>query len=129
MRALLITILESLGDIPQLGSKDRHQAVTLGSYFYTSDNPLWSLTVELPAGEQFSYQYFKMDGSGTPLWDGGNRSAALHSYTVPRDCVDGKPVLIVDKWTGSGSNTTSSPAARSVLSRGSKKRLRATLWD
>lgn len=70
-----------------------------------------------------------MDGSGTPQWDGGNRSATLHSYTVPEDCVDGKPVLIVDKWTGSGSNTTSSTAARSVLSRGSKKRLRMSLWD
>ncbi|KAK7732632.1 hypothetical protein SLS63_004887 [Diaporthe eres] len=121
--------VQILGDIPQLGSKDRHQAVTLGSYFYTSYNPLWSLTFELPAGEHFSYQYLKMDGTGTPLWDGGNRSAALHSYTVPENCVNRKPVLIVDKWTGPGSNTTSSNAARSVLSRGSKKRLRMSLWD
>lgn len=43
--------------------------------------------------------------------------------------MNGKPVLIVDKWTGSGSNTTSSTAARSVLWRGTKKRLRMNLWD
>ncbi|KAL1862639.1 hypothetical protein Daus18300_008437 [Diaporthe australafricana] len=121
--------VQMLGDIPQLGSKDRHQAVTLGSYFYTSDDPLWSLTLELSAGEEFSYQYLKMDGSGTPVWDGANRSAAIHSYSVPEDCVDGKSVLVVDKWTGASSNSTSSSVARSVLSRSSKKRLRADLWD
>jgi hypothetical protein len=96
---------------------------------YTSEDPLWTLTFELPAGEAFSYQYLKMDGSGTPLWDGGNRSAALHSYSVPANCVDGKSIQIVDKWTGPGSNTTASPKARSVLSRGSKKRLSVNLWD
>lgn len=121
--------VQILGDIPQLGSNDRHQAVTLGSYFYTSEDPLWTLTFELPAGKQFSYQYLKMDGTGTPQWDGGKRSAALHSYTVPANCVDGKAIQIVDKWTGSGSNSTGSPSARSVLTRGSKKRLSANLWD
>ncbi|KAJ0109974.1 hypothetical protein J7T55_014776 [Diaporthe amygdali] len=122
--------VQILGDVPQLGAKDRHQAVTLGSYFYTSDNPLWTMTFELPAGEKLSYQYLKMDGSGTPSWDGDNRDAALHSYTIPEDCVGGKSVLVVDKWTGSGSNTTgSTTATRSVLSRGLKRRLRTDLWD
>ncbi|KAI3394402.1 hypothetical protein diail_2814 [Diaporthe ilicicola] len=121
--------VQILGNIPQLGSDDRHQAVTLGAYFYTSDNPLWSLTFEIPAGETFSYQYFKIDGRGTPMWDGGSRSAALHSYSVPGDCVGGKPVMVVDKWTGESNDSTSSSVTRSVMSRNSKKRLRANLWD
>ncbi|POS69358.1 glycosylhydrolase family 13-2 [Diaporthe helianthi] len=120
--------VQILGDIPQLGYNDRQQAVTLGAYFYTSDNPLWSLTFELPAGKEFSYQYFKIDGRGIPQWDGGSKDAVLHSYTVPSNCEETKPIQIVDKWTGSGSNDTASPAARSVLSRGSKKRLSAYLW-
>lgn len=70
-----------------------------------------------------------MDGSGTPVWDGGNRSAVLHSYSVPEDCVDGKSVLVVDEWTGVSANSTASPLARSVLPRNSKKRLRTSLWD
>ncbi|KAG8170038.1 hypothetical protein KVR01_000783 [Diaporthe batatas] len=121
--------VQILGDIPQFGSNDRHQAVTLGSYFYSSDDPLWTLTFELPAGKQFSYQYLKMDGSGIPQWDGGNRGAAPRSYTVPASCADGKVTEIVDKWTGSGSNSTASPAARSILSRGLKQRMGVDLWD
>lgn len=88
------------------------------------------MTFELPAGEKLSYQYLKMDGSGTPSWDGGSRDAALHSYTIPEDCVGGKSVLVVDKWTGGESNTTASATtARSVLSRSLKRRMRTNLWD
>lgn len=43
------------GSISQLGSWDTNNAVPLNADQYTSSNPLWSVTIELPVGSRFEY--------------------------------------------------------------------------
>lgn len=75
--------MEVLGDLPQLGNGDIHQAIALDSSTY----PVWTVTVELPPGEEVSYQFFRIDWEGEASWDGGAKGTTL-SYTVPQSCMN-----------------------------------------
>lgn len=44
-----------VGGIPQLGNWATSNAVALSATQYTSFNPLWSVTIELPVGASFQY--------------------------------------------------------------------------
>ncbi|MFY1653942.1 carbohydrate-binding module family 20 domain-containing protein [Solwaraspora sp. WMMB762] len=61
-----------VGSVPALGSWDPTRAVALAP----DDYPVWSGSVNLPAGESFEYKYVKRAPDGTVDWEsGGNRSA------------------------------------------------------
>ena len=70
------------GSISQLGNWNPANAIALSASRYTSSNPLWSVTINLPAGTAFQYKYIKEGASGSITWeDDPNRS-----YTVPTGC-------------------------------------------
>lgn len=70
------------GNIPQLGNWNTNNAVALSASQYTSSNPLWRVTVNLPAGTTLQYKYFKKETSGSIVWE----SDPNRQYTVPANC-------------------------------------------
>jgi hypothetical protein len=70
------------GSISQLGSWSTSSAVALSASKYTSSNPLWTVTVELPVGATFEYKYIKKESDGRIVWE----SDPNRSYTVPTGC-------------------------------------------
>lgn len=63
-----------VGSIAALGSWTPGAGVALSADSY----PVWSATVDLPAGTSFEYKYVKIDGSGKVTWESGaNRSATV----------------------------------------------------
>jgi|TARA_R110002003_G_scaffold822_2_gene21638 hypothetical protein len=70
------------GSISQLGSWDTANAPALSATAYTSSNPLWSTTINLPAGTSFEYKFIKVESSGAVTYESG----ANRAYTVPNDC-------------------------------------------
>ncbi|KAF9732153.1 hypothetical protein PMIN06_005382 [Paraphaeosphaeria minitans] len=67
------------GSISQLGSWDTSKAVALSASQYTSSNPLWSATINLPAGTSFEYKFIKVESSGSVTYESGDN----RKYTVP----------------------------------------------
>ncbi|KAL3414291.1 carbohydrate binding module family 20, partial [Aspergillus fumigatus] len=49
---------------------------------YTSSNPLWITTINLPAGTTFQYKFIKKETDGRVIWE----SDPNRSYTVPTGC-------------------------------------------
>ncbi|KAJ0418766.1 glycoside hydrolase superfamily [Aspergillus carlsbadensis] len=67
-----------VGSISQLGSWDTSKGVALSASQYTSSNPLWSVTVELPVGTSFEYKFVKKLASGSIVWESDpNRSGEV----------------------------------------------------
>lgn len=71
-----------VGSISALGSWDTNSAVALSADRYTSSDPLWYVTVSLPAGTSFEYKYIKKETDGSVVWE----SDPNRSYTVPKAC-------------------------------------------
>ncbi|KAM3081175.1 hypothetical protein ACMFMF_003091 [Clarireedia jacksonii] len=70
------------GSISQLGSWNPASAIALSASQYTSSNPLWSVTVTLPAGTVVQYKFINVASSGTVTWEADpNRT-----LTVPVSC-------------------------------------------
>ncbi|KAK6510313.1 hypothetical protein TWF481_005029 [Arthrobotrys musiformis] len=67
-----------VGSISQLGSWNAANAILLSASQYTSSNPLWFGSVNIPAGTSFSYKYIKKTGS-TVTWE----SDPNRTYSVP----------------------------------------------
>lgn len=44
------------GSVSELGTWDTNNGIALSASQYTSNNPLWFVTVTLPAGESFQYK-------------------------------------------------------------------------
>ncbi|KAF7198311.1 Glucoamylase I, partial [Pseudocercospora fuligena] len=62
------------GSISQLGSWSTANALTLSASNYTTDNPVWYITVSIPAGTYFEYKYLRQESNGALTWeDGSNR--------------------------------------------------------
>lgn len=74
--------IKIVGSIPQLGSWNTASAVALSASQYTDANPLWSATVNLPAGTTFQYKFIKVSANGAVAWE----SDPNRSYTVPTGC-------------------------------------------
>ena len=71
-----------VGNQPALGNWNPNNGVTLSSSAYTSSDPLWSITVALPAGASVQYKFVKVDesdGTNTVRWE----SDPNRSFTVP----------------------------------------------
>lgn len=71
-----------VGDVAALGDWDTDSAVALSAAGYTSSNPLWSVTISLPAGEAIQYKYIVVNTDGSVTWEADPN----HSYTVPATC-------------------------------------------
>lgn len=70
------------GSISQLGTWTPASAIALSAAKYTASNPLWTVTVNLPAGTTVSYKFINVASDGTVTWEADpNRS-----YTVPKGC-------------------------------------------
>lgn len=70
------------GSIAQLGSWDTSKAPALSASQYTSSNPVWSTTLNLPAGTSFEYKFIKVESSGSVSYESGSN----RQYTVPKTC-------------------------------------------
>lgn len=81
------------GSISQLGSWSTSGAVLLSAAQYTSSDPLWTVTVSLPAGESFQYKFIIVNSDGTVNWE----SDPNRSYTVPTGC-QGLTATVDDTW-------------------------------
>ncbi|EUC36466.1 carbohydrate-binding module family 20 protein [Bipolaris zeicola 26-R-13] len=80
------------GSISQLGSWNTANAPALSAAQYTSANPLWTTTINLPAGTSFEYKYIKVESSGAVTYESG----ANRQFTVPKGC-EGK-VSVEGSW-------------------------------
>ncbi|KAF2636860.1 alpha-amylase A type-3 precursor [Massarina eburnea CBS 473.64] len=67
------------GSTSQLGSWNTGSAPALSATSYTSSNPIWSITLSLPAGSTVQYKFVKVPSSGSVVWE----SDPNRSYTVP----------------------------------------------
>jgi hypothetical protein len=76
------------GSIAQLGNWDTASAPALSAAKYTSSNPLWSTTINLPAGTSFEYKFIRVESNGAVTYESG----ANRAYTVPRSC-EGKATV------------------------------------
>jgi glucoamylase len=70
------------GSVSQLSNWDTSSAIVLSASQYTTSIPLWSVTINLPAGTTVQYKFIKVSSSGTVTWE----SDPNRSYTVP-SCV------------------------------------------
>ncbi|KAI9090864.1 starch binding domain-containing protein [Phlyctochytrium arcticum] len=71
-----------VGSIAQLGNWSASAAPALSADGYSTSNPLWSRTINLPAGTQFEYKYIKVSGTDAVQWE----KDPNRSFTVPRGC-------------------------------------------
>lgn len=74
-----------VGTGPQLGWFDEGKALPLSASTFTSSNPRWYVTVDLPAGTTFDYRYFLKEGDGTIMKEIGKNRI----YHVPKGSCDG----------------------------------------
>ncbi|PYH95467.1 histidine-tagged glucoamylase [Aspergillus ellipticus CBS 707.79] len=82
-----------VGSISQLGDWDTSDGVALSADKYTSSDPLWYVTVTLPAGESFEYKFIRIETDGTVEWE----SDSNREYTVPQECSE-STVTVTDTW-------------------------------
>jgi glucoamylase len=71
-----------VGDVAALGNWVPASAPALSATGYTSNNPVWSGTVVLPAGQTIAYKYVVIGTDGSVAWE----SDPNRSYTVPATC-------------------------------------------
>jgi alpha-amylase len=67
------------GNTNLLGNWDSLTAPALSSAKYTASNPLWSVTLKLPAGQQVQYKFIRVANGGAVTWEGGDNRI----YGVP----------------------------------------------
>jgi alpha-amylase len=77
------------GSILQLGNWNTAKALALLSGQYSSTNPLWSVTIDLPVGTSFSYKFIKKGQDGSVIWE----SDPNRSYKVPGGCAGAKQMV------------------------------------
>ncbi|KAK8025728.1 glucoamylase [Apiospora arundinis] len=70
------------GNIPALGNWDTSKAVALGASQYTANNPVWSGSINLAAGQAVQYKYIVVNTDGSVTWEADPN----HTYTVPKGC-------------------------------------------
>lgn len=70
------------GNVAALGNWDTSSAVALSASGYTNSNPIWSGSVNLPAGTVIQYKYINVASNGAVTWEADPN----HTYTVPAAC-------------------------------------------
>jgi glucoamylase len=71
-----------VGQLTQIGNWAPADAQALSATQYTSSNPLWSGTIDLPAGTVFEYKYIKKMSDGAVIWQAG----ANNKFTTTSGC-------------------------------------------
>ncbi|KAL3459519.1 starch binding domain-containing protein [Aspergillus heterothallicus] len=82
-----------VGSTAQLGSWSTDSAIALSAAQYTSSNPLWTVTLDIPVGTTFEYKYIKKESDGSVVWE----SDPNRSYTVASGC-SGAKTTESDTW-------------------------------
>ncbi|KAE9396568.1 glycoside hydrolase [Gymnopus androsaceus JB14] len=57
------------GSIPALGDWNTDDAIALSAADYTTDNPIWTVTIDLPANTLFDYKFIRVETSGEITWE------------------------------------------------------------
>ena len=57
------------GNTTQLGSWDAASAPALSASSYTSSNPVWTITLSMPAKQAVSYKFVKVASGGAVTWE------------------------------------------------------------
>ena len=84
--------IKIVGSVAKLGSWNPASAVALSASGYTDSNPLWSISVDLPAGTKVEYKFINVASDGTVTWEyDPNRQ-----YTVPVSCE--KTATVSSNW-------------------------------
>jgi glucoamylase len=71
-----------VGQLTELGNWAPAGAQALSASQYTGSNPLWSGTIDLPAGTIFEYKYIKKTSDGQVFWQAGANS----KFTTTTEC-------------------------------------------
>lgn len=99
-----------VGSISQLGTWSPSSGVAMSASSYTSSNPLWSVTVTLPAGTSFQYKYVVQNTDGSYNWEADPN----HSYTVASSCKT--TATESDTWQQVSTSSASSVTLASTVS-------------
>jgi alpha-amylase len=67
------------GNVGQLGNWTVAQAPKLSAAQYTANNPVWSVELKLPSGQQVQYKFVRVASGGSITWEGGDNRV----YAVP----------------------------------------------
>lgn len=70
------------GNIAALGNWNTANAISLSASQYTSSNPLWSVSIELAAGQTIQYKYINVATDGTVTWE----KDPNHTVTISASC-------------------------------------------
>lgn len=81
-----------VGQLTQLGNWDPNSAKPLSASKYTSSDPLWYATIDLPASTAFEYKYIRKSSSGAVTWE----SDPNMSFTTSAGC--GSSASVNDTW-------------------------------
>jgi glucoamylase len=84
--------IKIVGNVAALGNWNAANAVALSASGYSSSNPLWSATINLPAGTTVQYKYINVHSDGSIVWE----SDPNRSYTVPQTCAT--TAVQSDQW-------------------------------
>ncbi|KAH7378459.1 glucoamylase/glucan 1,4-alpha-glucosidase-like protein [Phaeosphaeria sp. MPI-PUGE-AT-0046c] len=83
-----------VGDVSQLGNWDPASAKELGADKYTSKDPLWAASIDLPAATSFQYKYIIKTSDGQVVWE--NKPHQNHGLTTSSSC--GSTASADDTW-------------------------------
>jgi glucoamylase len=81
-----------VGQLTQLGNWTPGSGVALSASKYTSSDPLWFVSVDLPAATVFEYKYIKKNSDGTIVWE----SDPNRRFTTTSGCASTSTVN--DTW-------------------------------
>ncbi|GAB1728897.1 hypothetical protein NU195Hw_g8907t1 [Hortaea werneckii] len=71
-----------VGSIDQLGSWDPESSLLMSANNYTTSNPVWDITMDLPCGTTGEYKYI-LNSDGTTIWETtDNRKFAARSASI-----------------------------------------------
>ncbi|KAK3321436.1 glucan 1, 4-alpha-glucosidase [Cercophora scortea] len=74
--------IKIVGDNSVLGAWNTANAVALSASQYTTANPIWTVTISLPAGTTIAYKYIVVNTDSSIKWETDPNNA----YTVPSTC-------------------------------------------
>lgn len=84
--------IKIVGSVDSLSNWNTATGIPLSASQYTSNNPLWSVTINMSPGQYFEYKFIKVAEDGSVTWEADpNRS-----YTLPSGC--GDSVTISGSW-------------------------------
>lgn len=85
--------IKIVGGDDKLGKWDTNNAVVLSAVDYTSNKPLWFITIEFAAGTVIQYKYINVASDGAVTWE---NAISNRTYIVPATCETG--VRVINTW-------------------------------